>query len=594
MDPLDAARVNETQSHLEACLPGAGAVTAAVEQHETAQQHAPSASVNQDNTELSTRTWSIKFKPHEDNLESANDPLYVLRELSAMGDLNVSVDCSAVPPVLDMDPERIYLAWQIELVSDAARDEIDAVFEWIEGECDLTITEIPDPAASAAPTATAAVASATTAVSTPNTESATDEATPAAGKKPAASRQTNSDSSSIRVAIEKVDSVINLVGELVITQSMLSRFGEDETFNDFDGLRQGLMQLDRNTRELQQTVMQIRMLPISFSFNRFPRVVRDISGKLNKNVVLQIEGDQTELDKTVMEKIGDPLMHLVRNSLDHGIEMPEGRRAAGKDETGVLKLNAYHAGGNIVIEVSDDGQGLPRAKLLKKARDRGLVKPDEELTDDQVHNLIFHPGFSTAENISEISGRGVGMDVVKRNIQDLGGNVEVESVEGKGCTFRIRLPLTLAILDGQLIRVGESIYVISLVSIVESTQITAADVSSIAGHTEVYRLRDEYIPVLRLHETFGLETNCTELEDGLLVVVEANGIHVGLFVDDLLGQQQVVIKSLETNFRQVDGISGGTILGDGTVALIIDAPSLVTKFIGNGDTKHLNVSRSAA
>ncbi len=585
-----SAHVEQTQRSLESILAaGDSEPVKAAEVDAPVSASTESPADGDPQVQLDTQRWSISFKPHAEMLATANDPLIILQELSLLGDLSVTVDMASIPGLGELESEKIYLGWQMELSTNVTRDEIVTVFEWVEGECDLEIKEL-----SAGRDQGAKSSSEYSDIEVAKTA---DPAPPAGAdkQKPAVpARATNSDAGSIRVGIDKVDSVINLVGELVITQSMLSRFGEDEGFLDFEGLRQGLVQLDRNTRELQQTVMQIRMLPISFSFNRFPRLVRDISGQLNKKIDLVIEGDQTELDKTVLEKIGDPLMHLVRNSLDHGIEMPEDRLAAGKSEVGVLKLNAYHSGGNIVIEVGDDGQGLPRAKLLQKARDRGLVGANEELSNDEIHHLIFHPGFSTATNVSEISGRGVGMDVVRRNIQDLGGHVELQSEEGAGCTFRIRLPLTLAILDGQLLRVGKEIFVISLVSIVESLQVTLDNVNAIAGRAELFRLRDEYIPIVRMNELFGIESDCTELEKGLLVVVESDGIQVGLFIDDLLGQQQVVIKSLETNFRQTDGLSGATILGDGTVALIIDVPGLINKCLANALDNGRSLARTAA
>ena len=400
-------------------------------------------------------------------------------------------------------------------------------------------------------------------------------------KKPASEGRKSSSSSgtgetSIRVSIDKVDELINTVGELVITQSMLGQFGELEELTEvhLEKLRDGLGQLERNTRELQESVMRIRMLPISFTFQRFPRLVHDLSSQLGKKVELKMSGEQTELDKTVMEKIGDPLVHLVRNSMDHGIESPDKRIAAGKPETGIVQLNAYHQGGNIVIEIIDDGGGLNTEKILSKAKSSGLVADDETLTEEQIHDLVFQPGFSTADQVSDVSGRGVGMDVVRRNIRSLGGTVEVRSKEGTGSTFTIRLPLTLAILDGQLIRVGQEIYIVPLVSIIESVQIHKDKVNVISGRGEVYKLRDDYIPIVRLYHVFGLEAESTTLDKGLLVVVEAEGKKVAMFVDDLMGQQQVVIKSLETNYKKVEGLSGATILGDGTVALILDITGL--------------------
>jgi two-component system chemotaxis sensor kinase CheA len=286
-------------------------------------------------------------------------------------------------------------------------------------------------------------------------------------------------------------------------------------------------------------------------------------------------GENTELDKTVLEKISDPLVHLVRNALDHGLETPELRAAAGKHETGTLELRAFHEGGNIIIEVRDDGAGLNKARILQKARERALITADQELTDEQIDNLIFMPGFSTAEQISDVSGRGVGMDVVRRNINDLGGHVQIFSKHGEGSTIRIRLPLTLAILDGQLVRVGKEIYIISLLAIVETIQVSGDRLNTLVGGTEVFRLRDEYLPVVKLCDQFGIEPDNRSTAEGLLVIVEADGKRVGVLVDDLLAQQQVVIKSLESNFKSVSGIAGATILGDGTVALIIDAPDLI-------------------
>lgn len=382
-----------------------------------------------------------------------------------------------------------------------------------------------------------------------------------------------------------------MMGELVITQSMLSQFGKAEEFtpNHIEKLRKGLSQLERNTRELQENAMRIRMLPISFAFQRFPRVVHDLSSQFGKKIELQLSGEQTELDKTVMEKIGDPLVHLVRNSLDHGIEKPQQRLAAGKPETGIIQLNAYHEGGNINIEVKDDGAGLNTEKILAKARASGLVREEDQLDDEQIYNLVFHAGFSTADEVSDVSGRGVGMDVVRKNIRALGGSVQVESEPGKGSLFRICLPLTLAILDGQSVRVGEETYIIPLVSIVESIQADPEFINEIAGRAEVYKLRDQYLAIVKLCEIFGVKADSQCLQDGLLVVVEGEGRRISLFVDDLLGQQQVVIKSMETNFKKVAGVSGATILGDGTVALILDIAGLIhlSKQWDSGSYEHV-------
>ena len=320
--------------------------------------------------------------------------------------------------------------------------------------------------------------------------------------------------------------------------------------------------------------MKIRMMPISFAFSRFPRLVRDLGNQLGKKIDLVMLGENTELDKTVMEKIGDPLVHLVRNSMDHGLETTEARIAAGKSEQGTITLNAFHQGGNIVIEVKDDGAGLNEEKIREKAIANGLIQESDVLTPEEIHNLIFLPGFSTAEAVSDISGRGVGMDVVRRNINELNGSIDVSSKPGEGSTFTIRLPLTLAILDGQLVRVANETYIFPLVSIVESIQLEKKSLNNITGSQQVMQLREEYIPIIRLEEVFNLERGIDDSDEAMLVIVEGDNEKIGLVVDDLLGQQQVVIKSLEQNYQKVDGISGATILGDGTVALIIDISSI--------------------
>ena len=517
--------------------------------------------------------WQIYFKPFTDMLRSGNDVVRMFRELGELGAMSVVVNAKDLPSLADMDPEESYLSWNIVLKGDVGKDSISEIFEWVEDDCELVIT----PLAGTEPKAGVADVqqSGTTLQEAPpafeRRKNDQNAEPPAVERRKAASPE----SSSIRVGIDKVDDLINMVGELVITQSMLGQLGEDFDMSRVERLKDGLAELERNTRELQESVMRIRMLPISFAFNRFPRMVHDLSAKLNKKIELTMSGEQTEIDKTVMEKIGDPLVHLVRNSIDHGIETPEARRAAGKPETGVVNLNAYHQGGNVVIEITDDGAGLNHERIFSKAVERGLVKADDELSDAQIYDLLFEPGFSTAEQVSDVSGRGVGMDVVKRNIMGLGGGIDVSSTKGKGSTFTIRLPLTLAILDGQLVRVGENTYIIPLVSIVESLLVNKKNVNEIAGKAEVYQLRSDYLPIIRLYDVFGIEPDRRSLDDGLLVVVEGDGKKGGLLVDELLGQQQVVIKSLETNFRRVEGLSGATILGDGTVALIVDVDGVV-------------------
>lgn len=381
------------------------------------------------------------------------------------------------------------------------------------------------------------------------------------------------ETSSIRVGIDKVDQLINLVGELVITQAMLAQTASQVDPVLYENLLNSLGQLERNTRDLQEAVMSIRMMPISFVFSRFPRVVRDLAAKLAKQVELKTVGEGTELDKGLIEKIADPLTHLVRNSLDHGIELPAAREAAGKPAKGTITLRAFHQGGNVIIEVSDDGNGLNREKILAKARQSGMVVSDT-MPDQEVWQLIFEAGFSTAEVVTDVSGRGVGMDVVKRNIQALGGRVEINSIAGEGTRIVIRLPLTLAILDGLSVSVGEELFIVPLTYIVESLQPAAADVKTVGGRGRVVHVRGEYLPVVALHEVFNIRPEVTEVNKGILVILEAEGRKTAMFVDALVGQHQVVIKSLETNYRRVQGVSGATIMGDGKVALILDAVAI--------------------
>jgi two-component system chemotaxis sensor kinase CheA len=410
------------------------------------------------------------------------------------------------------------------------------------------------------------------------------QASAAAGPAPAAAAASRSDkpaagapdSATLRVSVEKVDQLINLVGELVITQAMLAQTGKGVDSALYQQLAGGLADLERNTRDLQEAVMSIRMIPMSMVFNRFPRMLRDLASKLGKKVELLQVGEATELDKGLVEKITDPLTHLVRNSCDHGIEMPAERLAKGKPEHGTITLVASHQGGSIVIEVRDDGRGLNRAKLLKKARERGIDAPDS-LSDQEVYGLIFAPGFSTAEQVTDVSGRGVGMDVVKKNITALGGSVEIDSAEGCGMTVRVRLPLTLAIMDGMSIGVGDECYILPLSSVVESFQVQPGMVKTIGGSGRVVEVRDEYMPVVDLEQVFAVPRFDYDKASDIMVVVEAEGGRVALMVDELLGQQQVVVKNLEANYRKVPDVSAATILGDGRVALILDIGSLVRR-----------------
>jgi two-component system chemotaxis sensor kinase CheA len=525
----------------------------------------------------SLKGWKIAFSPRTHLLKTGNDPVRIFRELATLGELNTYVDLQGVPDLYNLDPEDCHLSWKLTIEGAIETTTIDEIFAWVEDDCDIAKQAIY---------ASSHETDLSTSIDIPldhnsiNSDTSPQHVTPTTEVIHKEDKEENKaaakTSSSIRVDTSKIDTLINMVGELVITQSMLSLVGEHFESSKLDQLKNGLSQLERHTRELQESVMNIRMLPISFVFSRFPRMARDISNKLGKKIELKLIGENTEVDKTVVELLSDPLVHLVRNSLDHGIELPEARLAAGKPETGTVILEAYHRGGNIVIEVRDDGKGLNKDILRAKAIEKGLISADTVLTEKQTYELIFMPGFSTAEQLTDISGRGVGMDVVRRNIQALGGNIEIISELGKGSSIAIHLPLTLAILDGQSIAVGDETYILPLGSIIESLNIKEDKVNRIAGKGETFLLRGKYLPIIRLHEIFNVQSvRATKLTEGLLVIVEGQGERCGLFIDDLLGQQQVVIKSLEANYRRVEGVSAATILGDGSVALILDIPGLV-------------------
>ncbi len=384
------------------------------------------------------------------------------------------------------------------------------------------------------------------------------------------------EAATIRVSISKVDQLINLVGELVITQAMLAQNSRALDAGLYQKMLTGLADLDRNTRDLQESVMSIRMIPMSVVFSRFPRMLRDLASKLGKKVDFVTLGESTELDKGLVEKITDPLTHLVRNSCDHGVELPEERRRAGKPETGTITLSAAHQGGSIVIEVRDDGRGMSREKILNKARQRGLDVSDQ-MPDSEVWQLIFAPGFSTAEVVTDVSGRGVGMDVVKRNIAALNGTVEIDSAEGFGMKVSVRLPLTLAIMDGMSVGVGKEVYMLPLSSVIESFQVKADAINTVGQGGQLVKVRDEYMPVVELERVFQIPRLDRNRPSDIMVVIEAEGSRVALLVDDLLGQQQVVVKNLESNYRKIPNVSGATILGDGKVALILDTGALVRR-----------------
>lgn len=524
--------------------------------------------------------WLLTFVPKPELMARGNDPLLLLKEVAELGEYKVTPILDGLPAWSDLVPDQCYVSWTIEIRGNVSEADLTEIFEWVEYDCEFSITSLPDeePTTLEASNNIAAEAEEGTSGS-PDDQPATAAAKkePAASTEPAkaapksaAAKSTTAEPSSIRIATDKVDHLINLVGELVITQSMLSRAGDDDMPED--ELQERLVQLERNTRELQESVMRVRMLPISSAFGRLPRIVRDLSKRLGKQVSLEVEGESTELDKTVLEHLIDPLVHLVRNSLDHGLESADARREAGKPEVGTIALSAAQQGGSIIIEIRDDGQGINEDRVLKLAQERGVVSPSESLTPEQIQQLIFAPGFSTAAEVSDVSGRGVGLDVVRRNIVDLGGRVEVSSTAGEGTLISIRLPLTLAILDGQLIKVGSQRFVMPTLNIIETIELEQAQVSEVPGQGEVCRFRDQYVKTLRLRDVF--EIGGDREQDQLLLVVDVHNEAIGLIITGVLGQQQVVIKNLDENYRVVPGFTGATIMSDGSVALIIDPLSL--------------------
>ena len=521
---------------------------------ETAVKEAPAAA---------TIDWTIQFVPAQELFATGGDPVLLLRELASLGEvLEVTADASRLPHLDELDPELAFVAWTVVLRTTRNKQELIDVFCFVEDGA--TVRVEPRAAAGEQPPEAAPA---------PEAAAATASAPAAAGASEAPAKKPPGDNV-IRVAVEKVDELVNLVGELVITQSMVRQALDDSTPAGLRRLREAVAEMERNTRELQERVMGVRMVPISTVWSRFPRLIRDLAPKLGKTIVLEQQGEDTELDKGLVERIGDPLTHLVRNSADHGLETPEERRAAGKPEAGTLRLSARHQGGAIVIEISDDGRGLDLKRIRQKAVEQGLIHADATLSDTELQQLIFLPGFSTAKVVSAVSGRGVGMDVVKRNIEALNGSVHLESVAGKGTTCRIRLPLTMAILDGLTLRVGDQLFVLPLASILESFRPREGEVRGVLGRGEVVLLRGETVPLVRLHRVLGITPEHQDPRKGLVSVLDAAGTKVAVLVDELMGQAQVVVKTLEQNYRRIEGVMGATILGDGRVALILDVATV--------------------
>ena len=494
------------------------------------------------------QAYCVYFRPAGDIFAQVMDPLLILRDLAKIGEsTGIELDLKTLPALGDLDPERCYLAWKLRLETANGVEEIRDIFAFVEDGAEIRV-EVEEsktgPPAQAAPVA------------------------------PVAAVQAAPRDASIRVATSKVDKLVDLVGELVIAQSMAH-----EIVHNFSGIRlaelqEAVAQMERHIRELQERVMSVRMLPIGHIFGRFPRLVRDLSIQLSKNVRLEMAGEDTELDKGVVEQMSDPLTHLIRNSIDHGIEPGEERVRNGKPEQGRIRLEAFHQAGSVLVEISDDGRGLDAGRIRRKAIERGLIGESDALAEAQICDLIFSAGFSTAEKVSDLSGRGVGLDVVRRNVEALNGSVTLAAQQGKGTRVRIQLPLTLAILDGLSVRVGRETYVLPLVAISESIRPTVEQVKTIAGRGEVVMVRREALPLLRLHRLFEIPTEVVDPCRGLTVIVEHASHRFALLVDELLGQQQVVIKSLEAHYRKVEGVLGATILGDGRAALILDAAGL--------------------
>ncbi|HJW44083.1 MAG TPA: chemotaxis protein CheA, partial [Geothrix sp.] len=534
--------------------------------------------------------FAIRFEAPRDAFRRGVNLERLFRDLAKLGRLQCWADLSGVPAVGQMDPEDCHLAWDLRLETDRPQMDVEEVFEFVAEGDNLRIQPLT-PAGAVPPLGE--ILQAEAGVSPADVREALAQQKPLGellvdmGKvRPEAvgkaldhqqKKRSQAEASTVRVATEKIDRLVNLVGELVITQAMLAQASQQpHTLQGEEHLSAALLQLDRQTRELQERVMGIRMVPVEMVFSRFPRMVHELGRQLGKDVELVMEGQATELDKTFIEMLVDPLTHLVRNAVDHGMETQEERQRSGKPAMGTIALRASSRGGHIHIEVKDDGRGLNRDRILQKAVDRGLVPEGTRPPDEELNLLIFEPGFSTVEEVSDLSGRGVGMDVVRQNVRALGGRIEVESQPGRGTLIRLVLPLTLAILDGLTVRVGEETYVFALASVLESFQRGADDVQTVKGDREVISLRGEFIPVVRLQRLLACGPGAQGNGDRvLLVLVESEGRRAAMAVDELLGQQQVVIKSLETHYRRVEGISGATILGDGRVALILDVPGLM-------------------
>ncbi len=542
--------------------------------------------------------YNIIFRPKPELLKNANEPLYILRELRKLGTLDLVVETNRLPPLAELEADRPYLGWIGTLRTFAKREQLDEVFEFVIGDCELEITGRPvTPQPDSINPGSEAEAALLPAVlplpgedptlvpgSQPPPESPapqpatnvtgehTDAAAPprAAAAKPAVAGATTT-----RVELEKIDRVVNMVGELIIAQAMLGQVVHGLPEDVSSRLAQVLDEVVHHTRELKDSVMSMRAQQVGAVFQRMPRLVRELATKTAKKVRLEMLGESTEVDRSIIERLGDPLTHIIRNSIDHGIELPTDRAAAGKSEEGTIRLSAEHRGGRIVIEIRDDGAGINSERVLKKARERGLVGVEANLSDDEINNLIFLPGFSTAEKISDISGRGVGMDVVRRNIQDVGGRISLKSDRGRGMAIQLALPLTLAVMDGMVIRVRQETYVIPMAAIMECLRPPASDIHNLIGTPGMLKLRGNLVPLVQLCDLLDVGSAPAASDERVVIITDAGeSTHFGIVVDELCGHQQVVVKSIEESYGSVPGIAGATILGNGRVAFILDVEKL--------------------
>ena len=538
------------------------------------------------------REYRILFRPKPELLKNANEPLFILRELRKLGTLDLVVEADRLPPLSELEPDRPYLSWVGALRTTADKKQIEEVFEFVTGDCELEITAVDtdagagdgDPRADAvgaagaaamepAPAAEAEVLQPTPPQAATNAGADTNGAVPLS---PApAPKSTAAAATTTRVELEKIDRVVNMVGELVIAQAMLGQVVHSLPEHLSGRLLQVLDEVVHHTRELKDSVMSMRAQQVNAVFQRMPRLVRELGAKTGKKVRLEISGENTEVDRSIIEHLGDPLTHIIRNSIDHGIESPADRITAGKSEEGTIRLSAEHRGGRIVIEIRDDGAGINSERVLTKARERRLVSADAVLSDDEINNLIFLPGFSTAETVSDISGRGVGMDVVRRNIQEVGGRISLKSERGRGMTIQLALPLTLAVMDGMVIRVGQETYVMPMSAIVECLRPPGSDIHNLIGTPGMLKLRGNLVPLVQLRDLLDIGSSASSSEERVVIISDAGeGTRFGIVVDELCGHQQVVVKSIEASYGSVPGIAGATILGNGRVAFILDVEKL--------------------